>query len=226
MLSHNLVRGALGLILPIQCLSCNRESDWICEDCRRGLRLHRQELCFCGKSGEDGLCAKHRGRLGLDGLTTLFSYAEPAVRELIHQFKYSGHTDAINFLSLHYRKKVLARLPRDEWIATAVPLAKERFRQRGFNQSELIAKKLTSPLYDYAELIIKKRETDPQVKLNRTQRQKNLARAFAVRAGAKIPEQVILVDDVITTGSTLKAVTKTLRRAGVKKIWGLTIAHG
>jgi competence protein ComFC len=190
------------------------------------LRPEREELCFCGKVGDDGLCLKHREMLGLDGLTTLFSYAEPSIRELIHQIKYRGHTDAVGFLTRFYQRKVLARLPRGDWVVTAVPLSRVRQRERGFNQSAIIAKKLTEPVYDYIELLIKKRETKPQVKLNKTERQKNLLRSFAIKLGHEVPEQVILVDDVITSGSTLKEATKVLRKAGVQQIWALTIAHG
>lgn len=219
-------RSILSLIMPIECLGCGEESDWICANCRRALRPQREELCFCGKVGEDGLCPKHQEKLGLDGLTTLFSYAEPSIRELIHQLKYRGHTDAVTFFAQKYQKKVLARLPRGEWLVTAVPLSTQRQRERGFNQSAILAKKLSEPVYDYAELLIKKRETKPQVKLNKTQRQKNLLRSFAMKKGAEVPEQVIIVDDVITSGSTLKEAAKVLRKAGVQKIWALTIAHG
>lgn len=226
MSNNHLGRGLLSLIMPIECLGCGTESDWICRDCRRNIQAQREELCFCGKVATDGLCAKHREKLGLDGLTTLFSYAEPAIRELIHQVKYRGHTDAVTFFAHLYQKKVLARLPRDEWVVTAVPLSKERQRKRGFNQSALFAKQLAEPVYDYVELLIKKRVTLPQVKLNKTQREKNLLRSFAVKTGSVVPEQVILVDDVITSGSTLKEAAKVLRKAGVQQIWALTIAHG
>lgn len=226
MANNSLSRQILSLVMPINCLGCAVESDWICPQCLQELRLQRVELCFCGKAGENGLCDKHRRELGLDGLTTLFSYAKPIARELIHHIKYRGHTDAVGFLAGQYQKKVLARLPRGDWMVTAVPLSKERRRTRDFNQSELIARRLAQPLFDYAELLVKKRETEPQVKLKRAKRQTNLTRAFAVRPAIEVPEQVILVDDVITTGSTLKEATKVLRRAGVQKVWALTVAHG
>ncbi|MDO8649936.1 MAG: ComF family protein [Candidatus Berkelbacteria bacterium] len=164
--------------------------------------------------------------MGLDGLTILFSYTEPAVKELVSQIKYRGHIDGVSFLARYYQKKILARLPRGEWIVTAVPLSKERYQTRGFNQSELLAKKLTEPLYNYSELLIKRRETKPQAKLNKKLREKNLLRSFAVKKGLDIPSQVILVDDVVTTGSTIKEATKVLRKAGVEKIWGFALAHG
>lgn len=216
----------MALLMPIECLSCKTESDWICPSCRRGLSLQNENFCFCGKSGEKGLCAKHQRELGLDGLTTLFSYTEPAVKELISQIKYRGHIDGVNFLTRYYQKAVLARLPRGEWIVTSVPLSKERYQTRGFNQSELLARKLTEPLYDYIDLLIKRRETKPQAKLNKKLREKNLLGSFAVKKGQETPSQVILVDDVVTTGSTLKEAAKVLRKAGVQSVWGLTIAHG
>ncbi|MEK9167260.1 MAG: phosphoribosyltransferase family protein [Patescibacteria group bacterium] len=223
---NGLKRELMALLMPIECLGCKAESDWICAGCLRDLQLHREDLCFCGKVGVDGLCNKHRDKLGLDGLTTLFSYTEPSIRELIHQIKYRGHTDAVTFFAQKYQKKVLARLPRGEWVVTTVPLSRGHQRQRGFNQSTLLARKLTEPVYDYVDLLIKKWETKPQVKLNKTQREKNLVRSFAFKSRCVVPEQVVLVDDVVTTGSTLKEAAKVLRKAGVQKVWGLTIAHG
>ena len=111
-------------------------------------------------------------------------------------------------------------------MVTAVPLSRKHQKERGFNQSALLARKLTEPIYDYAELLVKKRETKPQVKLNKKQRGKNLLRVFALKRGVAVPEQVILVDDVVTTGSTLKETVRVLRKAGVQQIWALTIAHG
>lgn len=223
---NGLGRDLMALLMPIECLGCKAESDWICPNCRRGLNLQNEDLCFCGKPGENGICAKHQRELGLDGLTTLFSYTEPAVKELISQIKYRGHIDGVNFLTRYYQKKVLALLPRGEWVVTAVPLSKERYQTRGFNQSELFAKKLTAPLYSYVELLKKKRDTRPQAKLNKSHREKNLLRTFAVIKGLELPENVILVDDVVTTGSTLREAVKVLRKAGIQRIWALTIAHG
>jgi len=223
---NGLGRDLMSLLMPIECLGCKAESDWICPSCRRGLDIQNENLCFCGKAGENGLCTKHQQELGLDGLTTLFSYTEPAIKEVISQIKYRGHIDGVSFLARYYQKKVLARLPRGEWVVTAVPLSKERYQTRGFNQSELLAKKLTEPLYDYSELLRKKRDTKPQVKLNRARRKKNLLGTFAVNKRVALPENVILVDDVLTTGSTLREAVSVLRRAGVQKVWGLTIAHG
>ena len=222
----SLSRQIWSAILPINCLGCAEESDWICGECRKTLRLHNPELCFCGKAADDGLCDKHRTELGLDGLTTLWPYKEPAVRELIGAIKYRGLTDGVTWLSENYQRPVLARLPRGEWVVTAIPLSKDRQRSRGFNQSELIGRALAEPVYDYRSLLVRTRDTQPQAKLNRLKRHKNVARAFKMRLHSELPDQVILIDDVITTGSTLAACAKVLRKAGVQKIWALTIAHG
>jgi len=226
MAKANLARLVWSAILPINCLSCGEESDWLCDDCRGDLLAQRSELCFCGQAAENGLCDKHRQELGLDGLTTLWRYSDRGARELIHAIKYRGHTDAIGWLAATYRRKVLAGLPRGDWTVTAVPLARNRLRQRGFNQAELIGRQMTASLYDYESLLLRRRDTQPQVKLKRSERQKNMVRAFAINPRVTVPEQVILVDDVITTGSTLAACAQALRKAGVQRIWALTIAHG
>ena len=127
-------------ILPINCVGCGQESDWICPSCQQRLRHQNSERCFCGKVAADGLCDRHRAELRLDGLTTLWPYAEPAARELVHALKYRGHIDVATWLGQNYSRTVLHQLPRGEWMVTAVPLARERQQQRGFNQAELLRK--------------------------------------------------------------------------------------
>lgn len=107
-----------------------------------------------------------------------------------------------------------------------VPLSSEALRARGFNQSLILAKMLSDkfkmPLY--IDVLLKKKETPPQVGLNAKERLKNLKGAFEVRKNID-KQKLLLVDDVMTTGATAKECSKTLLKAGAKEIVVITLAR-
>lgn len=214
------------LLLPVNCVGCQQEGAWICPRCLSALRPHRSELCFCGQTAVDGLCPRCRSLTKLEGLTTLFSYAEPTVREIIQHTKYYGHTDALGFFVGQFRRRLISSLPHGDWTLVPVPLAAQRLRERGFNQSELLCQHLGDKLWPSSNLLVRTRETMPQVQLKRRNRAGNVRGCFKVKPKAEIPAQVILVDDVVTSGSTLGQATRALRKAGAERVWGLTLAHG
>ena len=110
-----------------------------------------------------------------------------------------------------------------------IPLYWHRQNVRGFNQSEEIGKLMAQEMgWGFApDLLIKKRSTKSQVELSVSQRKENLQGVFIVSSPniQNTNPNILLFDDVFTTGSTLKEVAKVLKRAGVEKVWGLTIAR-
>ncbi len=113
-------------------------------------------------------------------------------------------------------------------VVVPVPLHVSRLRERGYNQAELIArplaKRLGLPLRSY--LLVRTRPRPEKLKLTRQERWRTVRGAYAMRTEAKIDKlRVLLVDDVFTTGATLDACARTLRRAGASKILGLTVAR-
>lgn len=157
------------------------------------------------------------------------------LRELIHLLKYNGVRPAA---------RVLGRMLAEAWpmlessfasetvLVVPVPLFKGKRRQRGFNQSELIAGaalKLYSAkgrLQLAPGLLLRIRDTHSQIGLTSHQRRENLRGAFAVaRAQEVIGREVLLVDDVYTTGTTASECAKVLRRAGAAKVWVATVAR-
>lgn len=226
MISRDTARKLWSLVLPISCLNCGEESDWICQKCSRQIAFSRPELCFCGKYGPNGLCDKHSRFTDLDGLSSIFSYADPVARELIKSLKYKAQTDVISFLEWKLLKRSLQLLPKGEFTVTSIPVDKAKYNQRGFNQAEMIARALIEPVIEYEELLIKVKPTKSQTVLNKKQRQKNLRRAFRLKKGVTVPENIIIVDDVVTTGSTMREAAKTLRKSGAKRVWGFALSHG
>jgi ComF family protein len=113
-----------------------------------------------------------------------------------------------------------------------VPVHKERYRKRGFNQAELVAKELGKycKIPVISDFLIRVKNTLPQKELSDRERSDNLRHAFSVRNESqelsKLIDCVIIIDDIYTTGSTIEACTRTLQEVGVKKVYFLCVCIG
>ena len=115
-------------------------------------------------------------------------------------------------------------------LITDVPLHKNRLKSRGYNQSELLAKELSQLLnLEYMpSCLTRKIDTKPQFKLDKKKRRENILGAFVVNPKIKTSikgKRIILVDDIATTGATLRECAKILKQSGVEKVIGVTLAH-
>jgi ComF family protein len=169
---------------------------------------------------------------------------EGGLRELVHLLKYGGVRPAANVLG-RMLAEAITTLPigtaigiegdkssSADVIAVPVPLHKTKLRQRGFNQAELIARaalKIGSSKHRLqlcTGVLERKRETTSQTGLTSHQRRENLRGAFAVANAETIKGlEVLLVDDVYTTGATVSECARVLRRAGASKVWVATVAR-
>jgi len=166
---------------------------------------------------------------------TAYGSYESGLRELIHLLKYNQVRPAANILG-----RMLAEAVEDlqplfgdtELLVVPVPLHFTKLRQRGFNQSELIARaalKVKPSVGRFqlsATLLERRRETKSQIGLSRHQRRENIRGAFVVtRPGEMARHEVLLVDDVFTTGTTVSECARILRRAGASKVYVATVAR-
>jgi ComF family protein len=176
-----------------------------------------------------GVCRSCRHMpLNIDGIRSVFLF-EAGIRRAIHRLKYGDR---------HSLSVTLARLMADFWHADPipadllmpVPLHPARQRERGYNQSDLLARALG----DMINLPIvtagfkRVRHTQPQMSLHAADRRENVQNAFVYEPldGNVITGQcVVVIDDVCTTGSTLEACSLALRRAGASVVWGFTLAR-
>lgn len=177
--------------------------------------------------GPDGRCALCRS--GLRGFDAAYCYGayEGVLRELIHLLKYGK----VKTLADPLGKLLSSALPRDERFdaLTPVPLHWRRQWQRGFNQSEVLASALSRrtgiPILPALRRV---RSTAAQAGLSNAGRRRNVAAAFAGRASAAgklAGKRILLIDDVMTTGSTATACALALKRAGAARVALLTVAR-
>jgi ComF family protein len=173
--------------------------------------------------GRCGLC-----RSGLRGFDAAYCYGsyEGALRELIHLYKYGR----VRTLAKPLGDLLAAALPREERFdaITAVPLHWRREWQRGFNQSELLARTMAARYgIPVVPALRRVRATKTQAGLSNTRRHQNVATAFECRRGAHAlaAKRILLIDDVMTTGATAAACARALKRAGAAKVALLTVAR-
>jgi ComF family protein len=233
-------RAFLDLLFPPLCHACksfvaNAGELFICADCLGRISFLESPLCttcgapFATESGIDhlcGACLVHRP-LHLCRSATILS---GPVQDLIHRFKYGYKvhlSQPLGMLTVHALAAFHKQAGAD--LVIPVPLHRKRLRQRGFNQSQLIGAVLAKQWQLPLEIgnLQRIRWTEPQITLDASERVTNVAGAFAVKDGKRLAgKKVLLVDDVLTTGSTMRACVEPLVEAGVAAVFAVTVARG
>ena len=216
------LRKAARAVFAPCCLLCGEsgaEGRDLCRACTEALPWNRSACLRCAlplhAPGTCGACLQRPPPLA--ETHAVFVYGFPLDR-LVPRFKFHNDLAAGRLLS-ELMLEGVSGLPRPSALAP-VPLHHARLRQRGYDQALELAKPLARALQVplLSEALIRTRATAPQSELDADARQRNLRRAFEVRAGTALPDHVVLVDDVMTTGATLEAAAKCLRRAGVARV--------
>lgn len=235
-LVRHLVDPVLAVVFPAWCPSCRAlvsrpTRGPLCESCWGALPRHRGPLCRCGFPLPSSLDACGRCRRGLSPFARGASLGpyEGALRLVIHELKYRGHRRLAGRLAseLSAVPEVVALLCSAE-VLVPVPLHPRRQRERGFNQSALLARALARAhgLRVAERALARVRETPPQTTLGAAARRANVAGAFSARDAASFRGRVVvLVDDVLTTGATARACAGVLRRGGAREVRLLTVAR-
>ncbi|WP_051533969.1 ComF family protein [Desulfitibacter alkalitolerans] len=185
-----------------------------CKIC--GKFIKGQIICNdCGKSRPPFIMAKAVGAY------------EGIIKETLQRFKYQGLQSLAGPMG---RLMALEALKYKEFmqcsLITFVPLSTERLRERGYNQSQLLAHELSRYIrLPVGDLLKKTIDTEPMAKLTKEERLKNLAHVFRAKKQVNL-QRVILVDDVYTTGSTVSLCCRELLKGGIKEVYVLTFATG
>jgi len=222
----------LDLLFPKRCVDCGKEGNFVCFECAGKIEPIKTATCAeCGKISKLGrFCpsCKTKRSYHLNGLTVAARYDVGPTKEMIHHFKYSGFTDLAIPLTEMIYQALCGNLPvKNDLVVVPVPLHKNRESTRGFNQAELIAKELSKRLKVHGACAIARiKDTETQVNLTRELRIQNLAGAFSCTDREFVKgKNILLVDDVATTLTTLNECAKVLKDAGARKIWGAVVAR-
>jgi ComF family protein len=209
----------LDIVFPVNCLSCGEKGADLCVKCL---------VSFPEAERESAQWA-----------FPLYDYRHPSTKKAIWLLKYSGKKRLAKVFAEAMYGRILEELAdRAQFenfrkaILIPIPLAPKRQRERGFNQATLLCRELVK--LDKNEnfkleknILVKPKDTEHQARIeDRSKRLKNIVGSFAVKNGELIKNRnIILIDDVTTTGATLSEAKKTLHESGAKKIIAFTIAH-
>ena len=209
-----------GVLFPDRCVGCRVRGTLLCVSCQAKLAPVVLPLPSF--------------------VTSVFSHKDPRVRKLIHLLKYQNTKHAAVVFARPLAEALLEILG-DTILARGVgrvvlvpiPLSAKRYKMRGYNQSEVLARAIAKQLLEQEiavvkNLLIKTTDTLPQASVkSRKDRLQNLGECFAVNTKVPLDSRtlVILVDDVTTTGTTLEAARAALHSAGYYKVYALTVSH-
>lgn len=224
----SLANGLINLVFPPRCVACGAWGNWFCAACRAAVHPLPDPCCsHCGRPlRRVGFCKRCQELDShLEAIRSTSAHRQPLSRA-IHAFKYSG----LSMLAEPLADMLLATwrvAPVACELIVPVPLHPARIRERGYNQSALLARVLGRCLgIPTAEDVVRRvRDTKPQVGLSRPERLQNMAGAFALQLSLTGSPHILLVDDVCTTGATLEACAEVLLQAGAGSVRALTLAR-
>ncbi len=200
--------GFLDIFFPKECLECKKDGLYLCRSC--------VDLVLDGTFDMDNY--------------SIFKY-KGVIKKAIISIKYKLATDIANELIENCVQRLKSKKPHDI-IVVPIPLYWQRQNYRGFNQSEILAQKLSDRLNwkCIPDLLLRSKKTRPQAELGRLERKNNLSGVFDINPNYinrnfLKKQKIIIFDDVYTTGSTINEAKKTLLRYGFKNIYSLTIAR-
>lgn len=200
----------------------------ICEECEKKLPYNNEYICaHCGRKtlASTQVCSTCSEVLtAIDRGRSVFTY-EGDIPRLIMGYKYYNNQYLTDFFAeklsfLYFQNYFNAD------IITCVPMTKKAKNDRGYNQSELLARALSERVnVPFVECVVKVKDTKRQAKLKRRERLKNLEGAFKVTKKSLVNDKkIVIVDDVSTTGSTAQAIAVRLKNAGAIRVYLLSVA--
>jgi ComF family protein len=222
-------RAALDFLFPQKCLGCGEEGELICRKCLKSLPRILPPLCpRCGKPQSSGILCSGcvNWQTAITGIRSPFKF-EGTLRQAVHQLKYKNLRSLSRPLA-GLLSDYLQSNPLPGQVLVPVPLHPRRYKERGYNQSALLARELGKliglPVVE--DCLARKKYILPQAQTKSVEeRRYNVNKAFTCRSSAVQNKYVVLIDDVATSGATLDACAAALKSSGSLSVWGLVLAR-
>ncbi len=229
------------IIFPIECLGCGKEKVWICDDCFKKLNHNYTQYCLnCKTSNKFGeFCDVCEEFFDINGIMIAGDYQNKLLAGIIKAMKYRFIKDLSQNLGKFLSQFLFLQIAKEtsnkpaflsdikNVLIIPVPLHKKRQNWRGFNQSEELAKIIAKKFDLTISLDLKRiKYKKPQTKLKKQKRKENVKNCFAWAGQNLQNKNIILIDDVTTTGSTLNECAKILKQNNAGDVWGLVLANG
>jgi len=218
------------LLFPPNCTHCKVANSWLCPTCLANIPFITSTVCnHCGtpvdSASSSCIQCRNHSLPFIDGIRAAAYFEDNPIRSAIHDLKYNNHR-AIATILAEILADTYHRYDLRADVIVSVPLHHSKIKERGYNQSDLLANELG----DMLGLPINKttlqriRKTKSQMRLGVEERHKNVVDAFLCSDSRLANQKVLLIDEVCTTGSTLNACAAALKQGSVTSVWGLTLA--
>lgn len=229
-----LIKKALKFLFPINltCNVCGKEifhGGYFCEQCEKDLPRNNGAICnHCGRKvlNAEERCLSCKGReTYYEKSRSVYSYETP-INELIASLKYGGKRYLADVFANDMAFIYFSNYFNCDYCIS-VPMSKERLKERGYNQSDLLAESLAEKvgIEFKKDILIKHRETQRQATLSAKEREKNLEGSFKVVNEKEVRDKrILIIDDISTTGATVETISKLLKKHGAESVLVLTVA--
>ena len=213
----NPFRAILNIVFPKNCLACKRHGYMICPKCLQEISPPWEQL--------------------QPWIVSVFKYKNSNIRQAVWKLKYQGSHAIADDLAPYMYDELISMLEErlsiyeGRLILIPIPMTRKKLRDRGFNQSEILAQAIRNQNKELftvnSSSLIKIKETTPQAKIKiRSKRLANMRGIFDIKNPSHVANQtIILIDDITTTGATLSEARKVLKKAGAKQGFAVTVGH-
>lgn len=224
------------LLYPPKCAGCKEilpAGNYVCDRCKKQLHYVKDPVCvICGKPLEDeeeGRCFDCKMAPHIFSQNRSVFVYDALAKKMMYELKYHHNKDYAEFFgreTVDILQNWIMALKVDGIVP--IPLHPERKRQRGYNQSELLADRIGKAcgIPVFPDYLLRSRATRPQKELNDLQRKNNVKNAFLMGKNAVQLKRIMLLDDIYTTGATLDAAAAVLLEHGAQQVFGLTVCIG
>lgn len=232
---HHIFETAITFLYPAQCKVCEEtiglESvSYLCKTCWNDLRIVEPPWCeICGNPSTDEVCSQCATNPPRYGKLRTVAMYDAILQKVVHLYKFEGRIT----LAKHLIELMIENMPYDCNISEydyilPIPIHKKRLRERGFNQSKLLAQGIAqvNRVDILTDALVRSRNTSPQSSLARDERQTNIIGAFEVKNSEEIRgKRILILDDVFTTGATIREAVNVLWDVDPEEIDVLTLAR-